>query len=260
MELGLNESVIILLGAGPILGLAITEAFVSEGAIMCGASRNPENWRHSSQIVGTKGYFCTADGRDSASVRSFVSSVKDRFGTVHAAICNVGPVHAGDTWDLSPEDWAEACRDNVLPLWNLCQQVVPVMQEHGGGAIVNIGSVSGLQPGGISTPDHGFFKAGALNLVKRLASELAVHTIRVNTVTPGFITPPSPQFAEEVRVRMGAKTVEDALRRYASERVPMRRLATAREVAAAVVFLSSKAASYITGQNLVVDGGYLKGL
>jgi len=123
-----------------------------------------------------------------------------------------------------------------------------------------IGSVSALQPGSISTPDHGVFKAGLINLVKRASNELAPRGISVNLISPGLIDDDRPtDFTTEVARRLDIPERTAALAEYV-KRIPFGRPARSKEVARFATFMVSPLSRYVTGQNIIMDGGYTKGL
>jgi NAD(P)-dependent dehydrogenase (short-subunit alcohol dehydrogenase family) len=203
------------------------------------------------------GRFAPLDASDAGQVTSLVAEIVDRFGSVEAVICTVGPVVVGQALSLSQEDWQVALAANLFPLYSVCGAVVPVMKRAGRGSLVNLGSVSASQAGSVSRPDHGAFKLVALSWMKRLAAELAPMGIRANTVSPGIVESVSTEYEESIRAASGNST-PDFLRELCAERVPLGRPATPDEVARVAVFVASSAASYLTGQNVMVDGGYCR--
>jgi NAD(P)-dependent dehydrogenase (short-subunit alcohol dehydrogenase family) len=265
MDLLLKGRPVVVLGAGPGLGQAICTEFAIEGAIVSFLGRSDANLNRCVEAIKgvsptSLGLACKADACDEAAVISFISDVETKLGPISAGVCNVGPFYFGSWESLEAEDWVTRCRENILPLHNLCKAVVPQMKKLGEGSIVHIGSISAFEPGGTATPDHGFFKLGALNFVKRLANEVAADGIRINTVVPGVMRPPSAETAFWQRFcrRIGADSIDEALNLYCAERVPMKRPAQPTEVAKMVVILASRVSSYVTGHSLIVDGGKLR--
>lgn len=265
MDLGMRQACAVVVGAGPGTGLAVARLLAAEGARVSAVARSAENvqrveshLRHQASEESF-GMFAQVDACNLSQMESFVSEVVDRFGAVDVAVCIVGPATVGGgALDVAPDGWELSCSASVAPLVNMCRAIVPMMCRRRTGAIVNVNSVSALQPGTISRPDHGMFKLAALNWVKRLANEVAEHGVRANTVTSGILRPREDDFARAVQQQLGGATVQDTFESYARDCIPLRRCGEPDEVARAVVFLASAAASYITGHNLVVDGGYVK--
>jgi len=173
-----------------------------------------------------------------------VQRALDGFGTVSALVNNAGLVRFGPLAELSVEDWRQVVDVNLTGTFIVGRAAARRMAEAGGGAIVNITSVNGLVPAALGGA-YGSTKAALQLLTQQMAVEWGPSGIRVNAVAPGFIDAgmSEPIYAdpETRRVRSGG--------------VPLKRLGTAEEVADAVLFLLSDRAAYITGHNLVVDGG-----
>lgn len=263
MNLGLEEKAVLIVGAG-VIGRAVSRLAAEEGATVYAASRSRENCDRCREEVAAVnragvGGFAPLDASDAAQVTSLVAEIVDRFGCVEAAICTVGPVAAGQALSLSQEDWQAAFAANLFPLYSVCGAVVPAMKRAGRGSLVNLGSVSASQAGSVSRPDHGAFKLVALSWMKRLAVELAPMGIRANTVSPGIVESISAEYEESIWAGSGNETPE-FLRELCAERVPLGRPATPDEVARIVMFVASPAAAYLTGQNVMVDGGYCRGI
>ena len=181
-----------------------------------------------------------ADVREEASVEAAL----DGFGAVDALVNNAGMVRFGQLASLSVEDWRLVLDVNLTGTFVVGRAAARRMADAGGGAIVNITSINGLVPAAYGGA-YGSSKAAVALLTEQMAVEWAERGIRVNSVAPGFIdagmSEPIYADAETRRVRSGG--------------VPLKRLGTAEDIAAAVLFLLSDDASYITGHNLVVDGG-----
>lgn len=135
------------------------------------------------------------------------------------------------------------------------------MKKAKDGVLINVGNISAIQPDGISKPDHGFFKAGIYNFIKRLAQDLAQYNVRINMVSPGLIDPIetcNKTVSEMLCRRLNMTDAKEAISFYCKNKIPMQRPANPEEIANIIVFMSSPQVSYITGQNIIVDGGYCK--
>jgi 3-oxoacyl-[acyl-carrier protein] reductase len=200
----------------------------------------------------------TADVTNGDSVENLVRYVVDEFAAVDILVCNAGGPPSGPIGDFGPDDYRKALELNLLSTIALCREVVPHMKERGWGRIVNVTSVSAKQPIDTLVLSN-TARAGVLGYSKTLANQMAPFGITVNAVCPGY--------TKTERVEALAKSHEESGKGDAREffkaverTIPMGRLGRPEELAAAVVFLCSDAASYITGVALQIDGGYVKSI
>jgi 3-oxoacyl-[acyl-carrier protein] reductase len=198
-----------------------------------------------------------ADVAKADDIGRLVESTRDHFGRIDILVANAGGPPAGEFLDLSPADWEAAVQLTLMSVVRLCYSVVPLMKEQGGGAILAMTSVSVKQP----LPNlvlSNSLRLGVTGLVKTLSSELGPSGIRANSILPGWThTERVEALLEDRATRHGTSTAEEA-DRITSE-IPLGRMATPEEFAAAAAFLVSPAAAYITGVNLLVDGGLHRG-
>ncbi|MFF4259607.1 SDR family NAD(P)-dependent oxidoreductase [Streptomyces sp. NPDC001663] len=230
------------------LGQAFATALAEAGADVAIAGRDAERTALAVEQAAGHGlqlHPITADITDDADVRWMTGEALDVLGGLDILVNNAGTCFHNDSWHTTDEEWAQVFDLNVRALWKCSLEAARHMKESGGGSIVNIGSMSGLI---VNRPQwqHAYnaSKAAVHHLTKSLAAEWAAAGIRVNAVAPGYVkTDMAPVDRPE-------------LRRHWIEDAPQQRYALPEEIAPAVVFLASDAASFITGSVVVADGGY----
>lgn len=244
-EFSLQDRVAVVTGGGQSLGLAISRSLHSAGAEMVIAEVNDETGPEAAEEL--EGMFVHTDVTDPASVRGMVETVIDEHGRVDVLVNNAGIVHNIPSEEVPDEEWLAVISVNLNGVFWCCREVGKAMLERGSGSIVNIASMSGIvsnhpQP----QAAYNASKAGVITLTKSLAGEWASRGVRVNSVSPGYIRTPLTE--------LGMSKTEWAEVWLSS--TPLGRLAEPQEIAPAVLYLASDAASFATGTNLVVDGGY----
>ena len=262
MNLGLEGRVAVVAGSSQGLGRAIADAIAAEGAKLVINSRAPEKLeRVRAEIAEATGATVEAvscdltepDGAD-----TLVAAAVERFGQVDILVTNTGGPPAGMFEDHSPEVWRDAIAQNFESVVNLVRAVLPGMKERRWGRIVNVTSISVKQPvDGLILSNS--IRAGVTGFAKTISNEVAPYNVTINNVLPGFTrTERLIHLAEAVSERDG-KTIDEVYAGWESE-IPMGRLAEPPELGAVAAFLCSEQSSYITGQSLAVDGGWIKGL
>jgi NAD(P)-dependent dehydrogenase (short-subunit alcohol dehydrogenase family) len=180
-------------------------------------------------------------------VAAAVGGIVERHGTVDILHNNAGRLRAGSVTEVDVAEWDRTYAVNIRAMFLMCREVIPVMLRSGGGAIVNTASTSGLV-GEVGIPAYNSSKGAVIQLTRQLAAEYARQGIRVNCVCPGWIP---TGFNDPVLEGL----TEDEVQAMVEATVPAGRQGTAEEIAAAVCFLASPDASYVSGHALVVDGG-----
>jgi len=252
----LKDKVAIVTGAGSVgpgwgNGRATTVRFAEEGARVFAVDRDARTLKETlDKAPGIAAYFC--DVMDSGAVAAMVRACVDRFGRVDVLVNNVGGSAPGGPVEMSEDVWDAQVDLNLKSVFLGCKHVLPVMERQGGGAIVNIASTSGLRWGGSAQVAYAATKAGVIQLTRVVAVQYAPKRIRVNTVVPGQLHTPMVE-ARLARQRTGGDV--DALLASRLKRIPLGFAGDGRDTANAVLFLASDEARFITGAELVVDGG-----
>ncbi len=249
MDLGLAGRNVVITGGSKGIGRATALAFADEGAnvAICARSEGPlESTAKELESRGVRAYAAPCDVVDADALGGFLDAARDALGGVDVLVNNASGFGVSD----DEAGWSAGFDVDVMASVRATWKVVPWMKEAGGGAVIHISSTSGLEAG--SPPAYAAVKAALMSHSKTLAINLAPQGIRVNTVAPGSIEFPGGMWETIKKVNEPAY---EAIRTS----IPFGRLGTAEEVAAAVVFLASAPASWITGVTLAVDGGQHKG-
>jgi len=232
-------------GAARGIGQAIAVALAREGADVAAGDLQAEWLEETLRAVrdlGRKAGGWALNVADSAAVNTVTAAVLQEFGRIDILVNNAGITKDGLLLRMSDQDWDDVLNVNLKGAFLLTRAVARPMMKQRSGCIVNIASIIGLI-GNAGQCNYAASKAGLIALTKSSAKELAARNIRVNAVAPGFI-----------ESKMTAALSED-LRRKMLEAIPLGRFGQPADVASAVVFLASEAASYVTGQVLTVSGG-----
>ncbi|WP_084958940.1 SDR family NAD(P)-dependent oxidoreductase [Thermoactinospora rubra] len=242
----LDGKVAIVTGGASGIGRATARLFAQEGARVVVADLDGEGARRVAAEIG--GVAVQADVSRPEDCERVVAAAVDAYGGLHVLFNNAGIIRRTTVLDLDVEEWDRVMAVNVRSVFLMCKYAIPAMT--GGGSIVNTGSGWGLK-GGANAVSYCASKAAVVNMTRALAIDHAKAGIRVNSVNPGDTD--TPMLREEAR-QLGEDWA--AFEKDAADR-PMGRAGTPDEIARAVLFLASDAASYITGSALVVDGGGL---
>ncbi len=244
----LDGKVALVTGGTRGIGLAIAQALGEVGAsvVISARTRLPEAEKTLKE-AGVEAEFIEADMRDEAAADRLVAETVARKGRLDILVNNAGVAIHGDSGDFKDETWREIMSLNVDSVFRACRAALAPMRSQGSGVIVNIGSMSGIVS---NIPQnqvaYNSSKAAVHMMTKSLASELAAENIRVNAIAPGYV---------DTDMSRGGIANPEWFPIWRGM-TPMDRVAQPEEIAAAALFLCAPASSYVTGEVLVVDGGY----
>jgi 3-oxoacyl-[acyl-carrier protein] reductase len=261
MSADLAGRVALITGASSGLGFAAAAAIARRGARIALSSRGGEKLvraRGRLEREGVEVIAIPADVADLQSIASLTAEVERRLGPIDVLVANGGGPPAKPALALTEADWQVGIPLALLFVPRLCQQVLPGMRERRFGRIVAINSVAARQPIPGSALSN-VLRPAVLGYLKTLSQEVATDGVTVNAVLPGYTwTEHQEEVAHAVAERTG-RPVEEIVAGWTAQH-PIGRLADPAEIGEVIAFLCSPAASFLTGQALTVDGGYVKGL
>jgi NAD(P)-dependent dehydrogenase (short-subunit alcohol dehydrogenase family) len=256
----LDGKVAIVVGAGCVgpgwgNGRATAVIFAREGAKVFAVDRDADSMDETVARAREAGgeittYLC--DATDGSAVAATVDACMKAHGQIDILVNNVGGSAAGGAVELSEEAWHRQLDYNLGTVFLACKHVLPVMVQQRRGAIVNVSSASGIRFSGSPQVGYAASKAGVIQFSRVTAVQYATHNIRVNTVIPGQMHTPMVE-ARLAKQRAGGDV--EALLKQRVARIPLGFMGDGRDTAHAVLFLASDEARFITGSEIVVDGG-----
>jgi hypothetical protein len=263
MEQRLEDKVAFITGVGAVgpgwgNGRATAVLFAREGATVFGVDIDLEAAEATQGTIKEEGGACAVHRCDvtrSDEVAAAVVACVERFGRIDILFNNVGGSVMGGPVEIGDADWDAQLTLNLKTAYLTLKHVLPVMARQGGGAIVNLASIAGLRYLGQQQAGYEAAKAGLIQLTRSVALGHARSGIRCNAICPGFLVTPA---IDRIARDMGNGDV-DSLVADLSRHVPLGRLGNAWDVAHAALYLASEEASYVTGTDLVVDGGLVAG-
>ncbi len=237
-----DGKVVLVTGGTRGIGRACAEAFVREGAQVAICGRNQETAESAAAEIGegVKGYACSMD--DPVAVKALIAAVATDLGPIAVLVNNAGITRDGLLMRMKDDDWHAVMETNLSGAFYACRAAARDMLKQRYGRIINLSSVVGLHGQG-GQANYAASKAGLIGFTKAYAQEVASRNITVNAVAPGYITTDMTADLDEATLKI------------LTGRVPAGRAGTPAEIAAAVLFLASEEAAYITGTVLSVDGG-----
>lgn len=255
-----KSKIAIVTGAGCVAagwgnGRAMAVRLAEEGAKVLAVDRDQARLDETLSLAGEAAASittCICDVTDSSSVKAMVQTCLQAWSVPDILINNVGGSAAGGPIQLSEQDWDSQIDINLKSVFLTCKHVLPHMVERGSGAIVNVASTSGLRWTGSAQVAYAASKAGVIHLSRVVAVQHAPDGIRVNTVVPGQLHTPMVQ-ARLARQRTGGDV--ETLLASRVRRIPLGFMGDGRDTASAALYLASDEARFVTGTELVVDGG-----
>jgi len=241
----LSKQVAIVTGASQGLGKAVAVALGMNGAKVVCLARNADKLQETVAAIEAAGGSAQAvscDVTDRVAAAAAIENAHSEHGRIDILVNNAGITRDKLMRGMADEEWDDVIATNLTSCFICCRAVANIMRKAKYGRIINMASISGLI-GNAGQANYSASKAGMIGLTRTLSKELANRAITVNAVAPGFIE-------SEMTAKLGEVVMEEV-----RKRIPAHRVGTPEDVAAAVLFLASPAAGYITGQTIVVDGG-----
>jgi NAD(P)-dependent dehydrogenase (short-subunit alcohol dehydrogenase family) len=249
----LDGKVALISGGGTGIGAATARLFAREGASVVVTGRRPEPIEAVAAEV--KGLAVAGDTTDPSHATEAVAAAVATFGGLDVLVANAGIGFGGSVGDVTDDHWQRTLDVNLTGPMVLTRAAVPAMLDRGGGSVVLVASVNGLV-GTTDSAAYGTSKAGLLGLARSIAVDYGPRGIRANALCPGWVvTPMADEEMDELGAAMGIGRQEAY--DLATTDVPLRRPATAEEIASCCLFLASDDSSIVTGAALVADGGGL---
>lgn len=238
----LNEQVALVTGASRGIGRAVAESLAAQGAFVIGTATSENGAQAISDYLGEHGTGMVLNVADGDSVSQVVSEIQKVHGGIDILVNNAGITKDNLLMRMKDDEWNDVINTNLTSVFRTSKAVMRGMMKKRNGRIINIGSVVGTT-GNPGQANYCAAKAGLVGFTKSLAKEIAARGVTVNAVSPGFIDTDMTQ------------ALTDDQKESIFSSIPAARLGKPEEIAAAVVFLASPAAAYITGETIHVNGG-----
>ena len=239
----MKDKVILVTGANRGIGLNIIQRLNNDGYTVIGTSRTDDGANIISQEINSNGgKGLKMDVTNQESINSAIKNIQDEYGTLYGLVNNAGITNDNLLMRMTEEQWLSVIETNLTSIYRVTKSIVKDMMKAREGRIVNIGSIVGMM-GNAGQSNYSASKSGLLGFTKSLARELSSRNINVNSISPGFIDTDM------------TKALSDDQIDNLSKNIPLGRIAESSEVSSVVSFLLSDDSSYITGENINVNGG-----
>jgi len=239
----MKDKIVLITGANRGIGHNILQKLDHVGYTVIGTSRTDEGVKIiSNSIKNSNGKGTIMDVTDQESIDRAISMIKDEFGTIYGLVNNAGITQDNLLMRMTDEQWLSVIDSNLTSLYRVTKSVIKDMIKAKIGRVVNIGSIVGVS-GNAGQTNYSATKSGLLGFTKSLAKELSTRNINVNSISPGFIDTDMTKALSEEQINNLTKNI------------PLGRIASPDEVSSVVSFLLSEDSSYITGENINVNGG-----
>lgn len=246
----LKNKIALITGAGTGIGRAIALAFAREGAQLALVARRTQPLEAVAKEAGGSPLVLAADVSKQRDIDRILTETTTRLGGLNVLVNNAGILHIGTAEQITEEQWDETFSINVRGLWMLSRSVLPHMRKSGGGSIINVASVLGIN-GARNRAAYASSKGATILLTKCMAIDHGHEKIRVNAICPSFV---ETDLTAEV---MRKAADPGAVRRERISVHPAGRLGQPEDIAGMAVYLASDESAWVTGATLAVDGGYL---
>src|SRR5665213_2323537 len=255
--LNLKGKSTIVTGGAKGIGYGIAYRLAEAGANVLVADLDEETANKTAQEFVGKGWTAEAmkvDVSDEEAVKNMINACKEKFGTVDILVNNAGIYPSEPVSQMTADDFERVIHVNLRSVFLTTKYVAEVMKQQGGGKIINISSIDALHPSMVGLAHYDASKHGAWGFTKNSALELAEHKIWVNAIAPGGInTPGTQQVQGPAPEGADTKAMQDAF----LSKIPMHRMGEPDDIGKVALFLASDMSSYMTGEQIVVDGGAL---
>lgn len=253
MELGLNENVVFISGSSKGIGRAIAKRFLEENALVTITGRNAEDVQETystlaNDFTSDQLFLFIGDLTKDDVIHEAIAATVNKWGRLDHTVANIGTGHAQTGWNIGDSEWQRMINQNFFSAVRLIESAVPHMLKSNKPSISMIGSIAGIENLGAPIP-YSSAKAALTAYTKSLANELGPKGIRANIIAPGNIFFPGGTWDSKLAKNKTGVT------NYINAEVPLGRFGKPEEIADLVVFLSSQRAEFITGANIVIDGG-----
>tara|TARA_B100000035_G_scaffold202498_1_gene173224 strand:- start:186 stop:920 length:735 start_codon:yes stop_codon:yes gene_type:complete len=239
----MKDKVILVTGANRGIGSNILQRLDLDGYTVIGTSRSDDGANLiSHQIKNSDGVGLKMDVTDQESINLAINRIQDDYGTIYGLVNNAGITEDNLLMRMSDEQWSSVIETNLTSLYRVTKSIIKDMMKARQGRIINVGSIVGVM-GNAGQSNYSASKSGLLGFTKSLARELSSRNINVNSISPGFIDTDM------------TKALSDEQIENLTKNIPLGRIAESSEVSSVVSFLLSDDSSYITGENINVNGG-----